>query len=109
MKQKILLNIFILGLSILVLTSCSNYTAKSDFYISESPVTNVDEQAVAQVTVLKRGFYFLWFIPFKRGCEAYAKDLMEKKVREAYIGKAVAVAEYKIIDEYNMSLICWTT
>lgn len=109
MKQKILLNIFILGLSVLVLTSCCNYTAKSDFYISEDPVTNVDEQAVAQVTVLKRGFYFLWCIPFKRGCEAFAKDLMEKKVREAYKGKAVGVAEYKIIDEYNMSLFWWTT
>lgn len=108
MKQKILLNIFILGLSIVVLASCCNYKTKPDFFITKEPASSVDGQAVAEINVLKRGFYFLWCIPFKRGCEAFAKDLMEKKARKQY-GNAAGIAEYEVVDDYNMSLFWWTT
>lgn len=110
MKPNFFLNIFLLGMSLLLITSCCNYNnSKPDFYITEAAVSSVDGYAEAQISVHKRGFWFLWCIPFKRGCEAYAKDLMEKKAKEVYPGAAVGIAEYRVTDDINMSPFTWIT
>lgn len=108
MKRKNFLNIFLILLSLFVAVSCCNYEAKPNFFIRSGSTIDMGQSPVAEISVHKRGFWFLWMIPFKRGCEAYAKELMEEEARKVYPG-AVGIANYEVTEDINMSLFSWIT
>ncbi len=101
MKRK---NIPIFCLLILALFLASCGQERPFFYKAEK--IQSDYEYITDIVVVKRGFYFLWLIPFRFSSESAAKDLMKEETLGRY-PDAVGMFEVKKTHEEGLGFFDW--
>jgi len=90
----------------MLLMGCSSADYKG-FILSNEPLDENRFEYLGDVIVIKEGYYFLWFIPFKTNKEEAAKELMVEKVRWGF-PNANGVVDLKTDAKEDVELFDWT-
>lgn len=88
--------VLLLVISCFLTISCG---PSGKIFIKEDQLTE-EYDHIANIDVHRRGFWFLWIIPFKIGSEGAAQSIMEDETLTAF-PEAEGVVNYKVIEDYG--------